>query len=166
MQLVIFTVIISLGMATSIAQEKYQVAGKQTIAFTKQDRSIVGDVEGHVLSLAQSEGVNPSTGATDFMHGAQVINFITSDLINYSGPIHGYSKMTKKGDSVFVKFEGTLTTTLSADGTPVTIAEAKWNWIKGTGQFENIQGNGTMKVQYIATNIYTAEWEGDYWIKK
>lgn len=146
--------------------KKLKVSGKQTLAYTRQERSNVGDVEGHMLSLIEAEGVNISTGDTEYMNGAQVINFVTSDLINFNGPIQGYSITKKKEDSAFGKLEGKITTSLSADGTPVAVIEAKLIWIKGTGQFKNIQGVATAKGIYISKNIYTVEWEGEYWIDK
>jgi hypothetical protein len=43
-QWVIFWLILTLGVATVEAQQKYQIAGKQTLAFTKQERSMVGEI--------------------------------------------------------------------------------------------------------------------------
>ena len=143
---------------------KFKVAGKQTIAYTRQERINVGDIEGHILSIIEAEGVNVSTGETDYMNGAQVINIVSSDLVNFNGPIQGYSITKKKGDSAFGKFEGKITTTLSADGTPVAvIEEVHLTWVHGTGQFKNIQGAATAKGRYISKNIYLVEWEGEYW---
>lgn len=145
---------------------KFKVAGKQTIAYTRQERINVGDIEGHILSIIEAEGVNVSTGETDYMNGAQVINIVTSDLVNFNGPIQGYSITKKKDDSAFGKFAGKITTTLSADGTPVAvIEEVNLTWVHGTGQFKNIQGAATAKGRYISKNIYLVEWEGEYWIE-
>jgi len=145
---------------------KFKVAGKQTIAYTRQERVNVGDIEGHILSIIEAEGVNVSTGENDYMNGAQVINIVTSDLVNFNGPIQGYSITKKKNDSVFGKFEGKITTTLSPDGTPVAvIEEVNLTWVHGTGQFKNIRGAATAKGRYISKNIYLVEWEGEYWIE-
>jgi hypothetical protein len=92
-------------------------------------------------------GVFVSSGNTEFMDGAQVVSIMMSDLVHFSGPFQGYSIQTKKGESTFSKVEGKLTTTLSSDGTPVTTLEGTFHWIKGTGQYENIQGGGTFKVR-------------------
>ena len=166
LQMIILSMILTLGVATAEAQQKYQIAGKQTMAFTKQERSMVGDVESHMLSLVEVEGVNLSTGSTEFCNGAQVINLIFSDLVNFSGPIQGYSIIKKGNDSFHAKFEGKITTTTSSDGTPLTTIEATMTWIKGTGKYQNIKGGGTAKGRYIASNIYTLDWEGEYWIEK
>ena len=145
---------------------RYSVAGKQTFAFTRQDRTLVDDVQGHMLSLAISEGINVNTGETVLMDRAAVLSFVTSDLVNYSGPLKGYTKTSKKGDVIYAKVEGKINTTLSADGTPVPTIEGTFSWIKGTGQYENIKGGGTLKGQYITNIIYNADWEGEYWIEK
>jgi hypothetical protein len=165
-QLVIFSLILILGVTTAEAQQKYQIAGKQTLAFTKQERSMVGDIESHMLSLVEAEGVNLSTGTIEFFSGAQVINIIASDLVDFSGPVQGYSISKKGNDSLYAKLEGRITTSMSSEGSPLTTIEAKMTWLKGTGRYENIQGNGTAKGRYIASNIYTVDWEGEYWIKK
>jgi hypothetical protein len=145
--------------------KKFKVAGKQTLAYTRQERINVGDIEGHILSIVEAEGVNVSTGESDYMNGAQVINIVTSDLVNFNGPIQGYSIMKKKDDGAFAKFEGKITTTLSAEGTPVAVLEVvHLTWMQGTGQFKNIQGAATAKGRYISKNIYLVEWEGEYWI--
>jgi hypothetical protein len=146
--------------------KKFKVAGKQTNAYTRQERINVGDIEGHILSIIEAEGVNVSTGETDYMNGAQVINIVTSDLVNFNGPIQGYSITKKKNDSVFGKFEGKITTTLSPDGTPVAvIEEVNLTWVHGAGQFKNIRGAATAKGRYISKNIYLVEWDGGYWIE-
>jgi hypothetical protein len=72
----------------------------------------------------------------------------------------------KKEDSAIGKLEGKIITELSSEGTPVAIIEANLTWIKGTGQFKNIQGVVTAKGRYISENIYIVEWEGEYWIGK
>ena len=161
-----FALIFLLGIATSVAQEKFKIAGKQTLAFTNQERIMIGDIDGHVLSLAEAKGVNQSTGPTEFMDGAQAINVVSSDLVNFSGPIHGYSISKKGNDSFYAKIEGKLTTTVSSDGSPLTTIEATMTWIKGTGKYEGVMGGGTAKGRYIAPNIYIMEWEGEYWIEK
>ena len=145
--------------------KKYKVAGKQTQAYTRQERKDVGDVEGHMLSLIEAEGINISTGETEFMNGAQVINIVTSDLVNFNGTIHGYSITLKKGDKAVGKFDGKIITTISADGTPVAVIDdVHLTYISGTGQFLNIHGTATARGKYISKNIYNVEWEGEYWI--
>ena len=145
---------------------KFKVSGKQTLAYTKQERINIGDIEGHMLSLIEAKGVNVSTGKIEYMNGGQVVNLVASDLVNFNGPIQGYSIVKKKEDSAIGKLEGKIITELSSEGTPVAVIEANLTWILGTGQFKNIQGVVTAKGRYISENIYIVEWEGEYWIGK
>jgi len=156
----------ALSLATLVGQQKTKVAGKMTAAYTKQEIIDVGDTEGHIISLSESEGTNVGTGKPEFMENAQVINLSTVDLVKGTGPQHGYIKFVKKGDTCFAKWEGKVTTTLSTDSTPITTFEGTFSWIKGTGQLANIQGSGTYKGKYISKTIYTVEWEGEYSITK
>jgi hypothetical protein len=119
-----------------------------------------------MLSLVEAKGVNVSTGKIEYMNGGQVVNLITSDLVNFNGPIQGYSIVKKKEDSAIGKIEGKIITELSSEGTPVATIEASLTWTKGTGQFKNIKGVVTAKGRYISENIYIVEWEGEYWIEK
>lgn len=158
--------IFSLSVTTSEAQQKTKAAGKMTVAYTNQETIEVGDAEGHIISLGESEGINVSTGMPEFMNGAQVVNLSFGDLVKGNGPHQGYVKFAKKGDTVIAKWEGKVTTTLSAEGTPITTFAGTFSWIKGTGQFGNIQGSGTYKGEFISKTIYTSDWEGEYSIKK
>jgi hypothetical protein len=145
-------------------QEKIKIAGKETSARIKTETIEVGDVEGHYLMLIQAEGV--FQGKPDLLDGAQEIAVGTYDLVNGNGPFHGYVKATKDGDSVYAKFEGTLTTSPSANGTPVVTSKNTWSYIKGTGRFENIQGSGTAKGKAISSFISIFETEGELFFKK
>ena len=157
--------ILALSITTE-AQQKTKAAGKMTAAYTDQEMIEVGDVEGHVITLVESEGINVSTGKPAFMDGSQLINLSFGDYVKGSGLHQGYVKLTKKDDTAIAKWQGKVTTTLSAEGVPVTTFEGTFSWIKGTGQFEGIQGNGTYKGAFISKTIYTVDWEGEYSIQK
>jgi hypothetical protein len=141
--------------------KKLQIAGKQTNAYNKMERLPVGDVDGHLFCLLVSEGVNVSTGKDEFMNGAQVVNYVTSDIVNYNGPFKGYSKITKKNEIAFGKFEGKIINTTSDDGNSVILIDATIDFFKGTGQFEKIKGSGTVKGRYLTNMIYVSEWEAN-----
>jgi hypothetical protein len=145
---------------------KFKVAGRQTNAYTKLERIDVGDIAGHQLSLTVAEGVNMSTGDNEFLNGAQLVSINISDLINFNGSFQGYTKFTKKDDIGYASVEGKITTTLSPEGNPVATLEGTFTWTKGTGQFKNLGGNGTFKGRYLTMNIYTVDWEGEYWLGK
>lgn len=153
-------------VATSMAQQKNEIAGEITCAYIMQEKLNVGDTEGHVISLAQSEGTNISTGENEFMDGAKIVNMSFSDVVKGNGPHQGYIKYTQNGDSTFAGWNGKIATIFSDEGAPIITFEGIFTYIKGTGQFEGIQGSGTYKGKFISEKEYTVEWEGEYFIKK
>ena len=158
------TFIFALSVPNSVAQQKTKIAEKITAADTKTETINVGDTEDHIISLGEDEGTNVSTGKHKFMDGAEWSSMGQSDLVKGNGTHQGYAKHAQNADSAFLKYEGKITTTLSSTGSPIITFEGTWSWTKGTGQFENIQGSGTYKGKYISRTIWTAEWEGEYFI--
>ncbi len=160
--IVCLPLIIALVVATAMAQEKHEIAGKMTMVYPKQETMEVGDTEGHVLSFGAAKGTNECTSKHKIMDGAQAVNMAFSDLVQGNGPHQGYLKLTLGEDAVFFKWDGMVTTTVPEEGTPITAFEGTCSYVKGTGQFENIQGGGTYKGQFTSKTEYTAEWEGEY----
>jgi hypothetical protein len=152
--------IFALGLPSSPAQEKTKFAGKRYGVMTKTEVIKLDDTEGHILTLGESKGVDVTTGD----------QFVTSGLADYvkgNGPHWGYSKaITPDGDVTFSTFKMQTTTTLSPKGKPITTFEGTFSFTKGTGKFENIQGDGTFKGKMIGPGIYMYDWEGEYSIKK
>jgi hypothetical protein len=131
--------IFALGVTTSIAQEKIKFSGKQYWVVTKVEVMNVDDIEGHVLSLGESKGV-------DVVTGDQFVTKGSVDLVKGNGSHWGYSKVIDKdGDVRFIKYEGKVTTTLSPEGKPIITTEDTFSLIKGTGKWENAHGGGHAK---------------------
>jgi hypothetical protein len=158
--------IIAFVVMPATADKKHQVSGKMTMIYPEQQKIEVGDTEEHTLSFGTSEGTNQCTGEHTFMDGAQVVNMAFSDLVRGSGLHQGYAKFALGEDAVFCKWEGMVTTTVPEEGEPLMAFEGTFVYVKGTGQFENIQGKGTYKGQFTAKTDYTAAWEGEYSIEK
>jgi hypothetical protein len=163
---VMVVLIFSVGVTTSMAQEKTKITGKETFARVKMEVIDVGDVKGHSVGVIQEEGVYVSTGKPDLLDGAQRVSVSTFDLVNGNGPIHGYVKFMKNGDFVIGKFEGVIKTTPSDKGNPVVTWQGTSSFINGTGQFENIRGSATFKGRPVSTIINVNETESEYWFKK
>jgi len=158
--------IFTLGMTTSIAQQKIKVSGKHTLATINQTTINVGDTEHHIISLSEFEGTNVSTGDKKFMDGAMDVGMSFTDIIKGTGPHQGYGKMSLNGDAISWKHKGKSITTLSPEGKPITTLEGSFTWTTGSGKYENIQGSGTYKGKYISTAIFVIEWKCEYFIKK
>jgi len=157
--------IFTLGVTTSIAQQKTKIAGKITAASTTFSKITVGDTEGHIIFLEEFEGFNVSTGEEKFMDGAQDVTRGFGDFVMGNGPIQVYGKLSLNGDIVFYKFQGMVAPTLSPEGKPVNGFEVSFTYTKGTGKYENIQGSGTYK-GFTSGGTLIGEWEGEYFIKK
>ncbi len=90
-------------------QEKYQVAGKQTLAQIDTQQDQLDDVLGRTLILMKFERVNYSTGKTEFMDGAHVMAVVSSDSDGNISPFQGYIRNRKGGDVIYFKLAGTTT---------------------------------------------------------
>jgi hypothetical protein len=150
------------NVSVSNAQQATKVSGTISAAYTHQDTVVVGDEPGHLFSLALSEGKNVGATEQAMMGGAQVVNMAHSDLLMGNGTQRGYIRFAQDSDTTFANWQGKVTTTLAEDGTPVTTMEGTFSYIKGTGQFVNIKGNGTYKGKLTSKTSYTVEWQGEY----
>ncbi len=159
-------IVIFFVLTPLIAQEKMKVSGKMTLAVTKQEMVDIGDTEDHTMALSIFEGTNFSTSTHKFMDGAHATNISFNDLIKGSGPHQAYVTVAQKDNAVIAKCEGKSRTTPSPDGTVIVSFDGTFTYVGGKGSYENIQGKGTYKGKYISKNIYTVEWEGEYFIKK
>jgi hypothetical protein len=163
----LFSLVLILALcSTSTAQEKIKISGKGIYAYTMRPMVEFDDVEGHAIFVSKWEGMNWSKGEHKFMDQAEVHFISYGDYIKGNGPFWGYIKMSQGGDVIYSKFKGKTTTTLSPEGKPITIFEGTINFVRGTGQYEGIQGSGTFKNKMISSTIQMSEWEGEYFIKK
>ena len=158
--------VLALGAANLSAQQAMTTSGKITLAYTHQDSIVVGDIEGHVMSLVTSEGKNSSSGENAFMDGAQIVNLSFSDLVRGNGVHQGYVRFTKGGDTTFAEWQGKIKTKVMPDGNTVTTMEGTYTYTRGTGSFENIKGEGTFKGEFTSKTEYTVEWQASYSVEK
>ena len=158
--------IFALFVSYSPAQDTVKISGKVTAAAVERPTVEFDDAEGHMIFVSKWEGVNVSTDEDKFMDGAKVVIVSCGDYVKGNGPFWGYVKMSLNGDVVFSKLKGNTTTTLDQKGRPVTEFEGGMKFVKGTGEYENIQGNGTFKSKMIATTMQKSKWEGEYFIEK
>ncbi len=118
----------------------------------------VPDVEGHTNHLVEAKSINysekfgPSVGYLTQM----------SDVIKGTGTAQGYVHYTfPDGSTITAKWKGELT-----GGGPAISGAARakgtWSYIKGTGKYEGIQGQGTWKSYVLAKGQWYSEREGGY----
>jgi hypothetical protein len=164
--LVSIAMILALGATMSFAQKKMMVSGKMTQTYTKKETIDVGDVEGHAMTLDQENGTNVSTGANKFLDGGNLVNVGFSDLVKGNGPHQGYVTLTNGADGAVASWKGNVTTVMSKEGKPYITFKGTFSWIKGMGQYANIQGTGTYGGHFTSENSNEVEWQGEYSIGK
>jgi hypothetical protein len=160
-----FVFISGLCLADLAAQEKMKIGGKAEVEYTKREAMDIGDVEGHMMTLSQLAGTNKSTGENMFMDGADVTIYGFSDSIKGNGHAMGYSRTKLGDDCVFIEYKGEVKTTL-VEGKPVTVFETTCKFIKGTGKYENIQGEYTATAKMVSETKMVIESQGYYFIKE
>ncbi len=110
---------------------------------TKAERTPIGDVDGHTLSLTTRKAfivfengevaIQTSVGTTDAIKGSG--SSLQYQTINFSD-----------GSTIIIKTQTTVSGT--APGSPKS-AKLTREIIKGTGRFEGIKGTGTSTVKYF-----------------
>ena len=151
----ITSLIVSIGHAGT-----NEMSGEATMAYTKKEVVPIGDIEGHIIMLGVSSGLNSNTGNWDFMEGATATTHSTADLTKGNGPQVGYFTLSKEGNETVAKFSGTIKTVLSKDKKPITSFSGEWKYIKCAGKYEGCSGEGTYKGHFISENAYTVEYKG------
>jgi len=163
LSLSIFCVLAVIALAgSSQAQMMNSVAGKITATYTMQDSTVVGP--GHNLMMSTSSGTNASTGEAAFMDGAECTNRMIADMNMGSGSHQGYLTMKKDGNSVLIKWSGSVATKMMEGQPPMTSFAGNFTYVSGTGKFEGIMGEGTYKGAFTSKTDYSVEWQGSYHI--
>jgi hypothetical protein len=148
-------------VAWSPGADSARVAGEFTGSVVQHDTVGLGDAPGHLLALNQAKGTNRSTGATEYMDGADIVNSELADLSQGTGIHQGYVVMAKGPDSAFTRWSGRVTTRLAADKTPITTFEGSWTKLRGTGRYTGIKGTGQYKGHMTSPTDYVVQWSGE-----
>lgn len=159
---ILFGLIILMALTTAEAQQKFKIAGSGDYTMIDGKAINIEDAKSHTMSLNEYEGNNISTGETEYMHNAQVVNISFNDVTKGNGKHQGYVTIKKGNDRIVSQWEGKITTTLSDEGKPITSFKGNMWWIEATGQYENMHGIATYKGHFTSENTYTVEWEGEY----
>jgi hypothetical protein len=148
-------------LASAPQSERTQVSGVFSMKVGQQHALPVADQAGPVLLLTQSAGTNRSTGSSEYMDGAQVINHEIADLTQGNGPHQGYITEIKGADTSVSRYQGKVVTTLGPDQKPATSFEGTWTKASGTGKYKGASGGGKYKGRMLSPTEYTVEWSGE-----
>jgi hypothetical protein len=138
-----------------------RIAGTFTVKYSEQHPLQVPDAEGHALMLGRVQGVNRSTGPAPYMDQGNVTSIEFGDLAQGNGPHQGYIWMSQGADTVVSKWNGTVSTTLSPEKTPITTFAGTWTKVKGTGRYQPVTGKGSYRGRFISATEYTVDWQGE-----
>jgi hypothetical protein len=129
------------GFPTPVDAETLKFKGYTFV--DKSERVLIGDVQGHSLSLTVRRSI------LVFENGdtATVIGVSTSDTTKGSGPFLMYNTFTfADGSTIITKTQGTI------GGTAVGVYQSggmTGEIIKGTGRFEGIKGTSTSAYKFF-----------------
>ena len=156
-------VVLALVLGVAVPSAEAQVnamSGKATLKYTKQLAMPVGDVDGHIMQVAEASGTNANTGKWDFMSGAAATSVGTADLTKGNGPQSGYFILSKDGNKTVCKYTGTIRTVLSPEGKPLTSMSGEWKYVAGAGVFAGCTGQGVYQGNFISQDEYVVEFKG------
>jgi len=126
-----------LGFVTQAGAQTYTLKCRSTGHFPKMHIIEVGDVPGHVVFVGESAGVLSCDDGSVATFSGKFMGEVTKG----SGKSQAYGVFTfEDGSTLWDKEENTITT--NPDG-KTGRWEATFEYIKGTGRFEGIQGSGT-----------------------
>ena len=151
--------------ATPARTDLAPVSGRFTMKYSQQHALPVGDAAGPVLLANEAKGTNSNTGRTDYMNGAGVTNVEIADLTQGNGQHQGYVTFAKDGETSVSRWNGRVTTTLSADKKPITTFEGTWAKVGGTGRYAGVDGKGRYKGRMLSPTEYVVDWEGELGLK-
>ena len=106
------------AVAWTPALDRDTVSGTFTGTFASRNAHEVADAPGHIVGVALSQGTNRSTGPTEYMPGASVVNLETHDLVRGNGPHQGYVTFSLGPDTAISKWSGKVTTVLFCNALP------------------------------------------------
>jgi hypothetical protein len=145
-------------IADALAGEKGKVVNRNVFCASSFPSVKVPDVEGHAIYLVDAKGI----GFDEAWGVSAAVCTGTSEVIKGGGPVAGYTYFTfADGSTLTSKYKG------EAKGVAYGTAgrregEGTWAYVKGTGRFAGIQGEGTYKWYVVAPGIWYADNVGEY----
>lgn len=115
-----------------------------------------------MLQLATVKGTLKSDGP---MNGGSVVNEEVAQLFQGNGDHAGYYTVISADGSTVAKWDGKVTTVMK-DGNPMTTFKGKWEYVGGSGKYQNIKGKGDYNGYFTAADAYVVDWKGHYLLDK
>lgn len=146
----------------NVYAESGNIGGSSTMTIT-QEVTPIANADGHILMLATGKGTLKSN--TSFMEGANVDNKEVAQLFQGNGTDSGYYTLSNNDGSAVAKWSGTVATVMK-EGNPMTSFKGKWEYVGGSGKYQNIKGNGDYNGYFTAQTTSVINWKGHYSLDK
>ena len=160
-----FALVVPAGFAAALGapavSARASISGVAQMKYSEQHALPAAQNSSPILLLVEAVGTNRSTGSTEYMQGAAVINREIANLVQGNGPHSGYITLAKGSDTTISQWQGKVVTTLGENSPPSTHFEGKWTMMKGTGKYQGSTGSGTYEGRIISPTDYTLTWKGD-----
>jgi hypothetical protein len=148
------------GMAV-IANAQTKITGKLTCA--KPSVSEMGGDGPDMITFQRANCSWATPFTIDGSRPGRTVNTSVSDVTGSMGRGHGFStSVMDNGDSTFVRYEGTMA--MKKDGSATY--KGTWRYVRGTGKFKGIKGNGTYAGSGAPDGTSYADVSGHYSLGK
>jgi hypothetical protein len=148
------------GMAF-IASAQTRMSGKLTCA--KPSLSEAAGSGAEMIMFQRATCTWPTPFTIDGSRAGRTVNASVTDVSGSTGRAHGYStSLMDNGDSTIVRYEGTSQMKKDGSGT----LKGTWRYVRGTGKFRGISGNGTFRGEVAADGTSWADINGHYSLGK
>ena len=116
----------------------------------------LADVPDHQLQTVEIGG--PQSSTDEMWNAARVTYWGVTDIVSGNGSQRGhFLNEHPDGSRNWGTFEGKVTTSGQE-----TAVDGTWQFSSGTGQFENIKGQGTFKTRLTSPTDAQCTWQGRY----
>lgn len=116
----------------------------------------VAEAEGHMVMLLQDSGPMESKGV---LGNGTATDQGMNRLFQGNGEGQGYYTIQTDAGAAVVKWQGTVKTVMK-DNVPNTSFEGNWEVIKGSGKFQDMQGQGDYNGYFTSENTRVINWKG------
>ena len=161
-----FTSLSALTIFTCLSLCAYAESGitSGSSALTYSDRKVaqIPNTNGEMLMLATVKGTLKSPGPMD---GGSVVNEEIAQLFQGNGDQAGYYTVTTPDGSTVAKWDGKVITVMK-EGNPMTTFKGKWEYVGGSGKYQNIKGKGDYNGYFTDKDAYVVDWKGNYSLDK
>jgi hypothetical protein len=155
---IVIAVIAVSSIAQAYADEKRVAGANKPGPYISRTVSSPGDARNH--EIVQYTRLDSVTSSEPDFNGGKYLAYGQDDQVGGTGSHRGYGRtITKDGDEIYDKWEGTHKTVVKDGGAWETTWEGKYQIIGGTGKFKNIRGGGKYAGKANADGALT-NWEG------